>query len=571
MAYCLPKHLANDFLKKIKSGEISPDKLTKMTSQERNATFAELLGKENSQKVNALFESKLLLKNQQQGIISWVKTVGGMKAEVKRDILSKVEKMTEVLQPAEKTAFLNDLVTQKLGMSVSLEEANTIAKLAKDISDKRTIRDAGGDRLEYGRAKVAFGNYVSDLKNASKRLTPLEMLASPVRLVTEVAGTSKAIKASMDNSAIFRQGWKTLWTHPLIWQKNARRSFVDIWQTFGKTSVMNELKADIYSRPNYNLMVKAKLAVGTVEEEFPSTLPRKIPLVGKVYKASENAFTAFVYRQRADIFDKYVDVARKNGIDLTDKLQIESIGKLVNSLVGRGNIGRLEPVADILNNVFFSPRLLKSHIDVLTLHSADKMSGFARKQAAINLLKIISGTAAVLATAEAIRPGSVEKDPRSADFGKIRVGDTRFDVSGGMASIVVLASRLISQSTKSSTTGRVREINTGKYGASTGKDVIYNFFENKLSPAARAARDILEGKDFDGKKPTALSTLNTLYTPIIIENYDELKNNPKAADVLGAMIADGLGIGTNTYSRQKKQLKKDTSWKLMDLLKKNTK
>lgn len=538
---CLPPKLTKLFREKLKDGTINPEKISKMSSEERRTFFTEFLGENNAKEVNALFESKLLLKSQQRGIITWAKRVAGMKPEIQRDILSRVNKMTEVLQPENERAFLEDLAAHKLGVTVTMEEAGKIAELAKVVAEKK-------EGIEYGRAKVAFANYINELKGSiKKKLTPQEV-------AVEIAGTAKSLKASLDNSAIFRQGWKTLWTNPQIWWKNALQSFGDIWNTIGGKKVMDEVNAEIISRPTYNLMKKAKLAVGSIEEAFPSQIPEKIPVLGRIYTASQNAFTGFVYRTRADVFDKYIDIAKKSDIDLTDKAELESIGKLVNSLTGRGSLGRAEPAAQIVNNVFFSPRFLKSQIDVLTAHQFQKgVTPFVRKQAAINLIKIIGGTAAVLTIANAINPDSVEEDPRSADFGKIRIGDTRFEVTGGMASLVTLAFRLIQSSTKSSTTGKVTELNTGKFGAPTGKDVLYNFFENKLSPAVSVMKDILEGETFKGEKPTLIEEVKNLLMPIPITNFMELKDNPNSANIILAMIADALGIGTNTYSKKKKK------------------
>lgn len=547
--FCLPKELTNVFLEKVKSGEINPEKLTEMTSEERRAFFTGFLGEENAKRTNAFFESKLLLKNQQEGIINWAKNIAGLKPEIQRDILSKVQRMTEVLQPKEMNSFLGDLASQRLGIGITMEEAGKIADLAKKVADKKTEVGNGGDRLEYGRARVDFSKYVNDLKFKDNPLSLKEKIKGSI---SEIGGTSKSLKASLDNSAIFRQGWKTLFTHPEIWFRNAKQSFADIWKTFGKKAVMDELNADIVSRPNYDLMRKAKLAIGNIEESYPSTLPERVPFLGRAYKASENAFTAFVQRTRADVFDKYIETAQKAGVDVTDKVQLENIGKLVNSLTGRGYLGRLEPSANVVNNLFFSPRFLKSHLDVLTAHLAQKdVTPFVRKQAAINLLKIVGGTATILGVANAVKPGSVELDPRSADFGKIKIRDTRFDVSGGMASILTLAARLATWSSKSSTTGKITQLNSGKYGSQTAMDILLNFSESKLSPVASIIKDVLKGQDFQGKKPRVLGEANNLLTPLPITNFMELKNDPNSANILLAMIADALGIGTNTYSNNK--------------------
>lgn len=551
--FCLVKSLAEKFTEKLRSGEIDPEKLSSMSSAERRDFFSEFLGKENAKQVNALFESKLLLKNQQEGIINWAKQVAGMKPEAMRDILTKVNKMTDILNPENEKAFLQDLTAKKLGTQVTVEEAAKISELAKRTTELKTKIDpkseiGSDDRMEYGRALVKFGDYVAELKNEGKKMSLQESLnpKNYGKVISKVAGLAKSLKATLDNSVIGRQGLKVLFSNPKIWLENSKQSFVDIVQTFGGKEVMDEVRADVYSRPNAlnGLYKKEGLAIGNVEEAYPTSLPEKIPVAGRVFKASEAAFTAFQYRTRADIFDKYVEVAKKTNAD------IEGIGKVANSLTGRGTFGqRLEGAASALNNVFFSPRLLKSNIDLLTAHAFDSdISPFARKQAAMNMVKVVGGVAAVMAIANALKPKSAETDPRSADFGKIKIGDTRFDYTGGIASLATLASRLITLSSKSSITGKVSALNSGTYGGQTGVDVFVNFAENKLSPVASVIKDMLQGQDFQGNKPTVGGELNNLLTPLPITTYQELSSNPNSADVLFSMIADGLGINTNTYS-----------------------
>ncbi len=556
MSFCLPKYAADIFKGKLINNEINPEKLSSMTSTERRAFFTEFLGEENAKQTNALFESKLLLKNQQQGIINWAKSVVGMKPEILRDIISKVDKMTEVLSPKDEKAFLSDLAEKRLGIGVSVEEAGHIVDLAKRVSDAKTAIDNGGERIDYGRAKVAFDNYIKELKLEASSKSLMDRVKHPLDTVSDLAGQAKSIKASFDLSAIFRQGFRPMLTHPAIWLKNSLGAFEDAWKTFGGKEVMDEVNADLQSRPNATngYYRKAKLAIGAPEEAYPSSLPEKIPFLGRAYKASETAFTGFQYKMRADVFDKYIEIAKKSGVDPSDKAQLESIGKLVNSLTMRGNLGALEPVANVVNNVFFSPRAIKSHIDFLTAHAFDPdVSAFAKKQAAINLVKVISGTAAILAVANALKPGSVELDPRSSDFGQIRIGDTRFNVTGGMNSIITLAAREIMQSSKSATTHKVTPLNSGKFGAQTGQDVIVDFFANKLSPASSVVKDLINQSDFNGNKPTLLNEANNLVTPLAITTAMEAANDPRSANILLTVLADALGISANTYGGSKKK------------------
>lgn len=557
--FCLIPKVAEEFKKAIIEGKIDPAKLVDMTSLERRTVFEKYIGKDNAEPVNALFESKLLLKNQQQGMISWAERVLKDQPIVQRDIITKIQRLDKALTPKEQSAFLEDLVAQKLGVHVTFNEAAKIAELSKKVQETKGV----GDRMDYGRSFVELNDYVNELKMKNEKVSLEDLKNKPGEIISkgisDVAGTAKAIKASMDDSAIFRQGWKVLWTHPSIWAKNSLKSFQDIINTFGKDTVMKELNADIYSRPNYDLMKKAKLAVGTAEEAFPTTIAEKIPILGKLYKASQDAYTAFVHKTRADVFDKYIDIAKKNEVDLTNT-ELESIGKLVNSLTGRGHLGKAEKVGELVNNIFFSPRLLKSHIDILTQPlTGSGGSNFVRKEASKNLLKIITGTATIMMIANTLRPGSAELDPRSADFGKIKIGNTRFDISGGMSSLIVLATRIIRRSTKSSTTGEITQLNQKdkegkpKFGAKTTKDVIYDFTENKLSPASSVLKDLAEDSTFKGKKPTITNELENLFVPLPITNAIENYKTPGAANLLLTIIADGLGIATNTYAPKDKK------------------
>ena len=129
--WCLPKYLSASFLERLKRGEINPDELLKMSSEQRRARFNEIFGEENSAEVNRHFESKMILKNQQRGLITWAQQMAGLKEAPKRDLLDRVNKMTDILTPENENAFLEDLVGYKLKTNVTMEEAGRIADLSK--------------------------------------------------------------------------------------------------------------------------------------------------------------------------------------------------------------------------------------------------------------------------------------------------------------------------------------------------------------------------------------------------------------------------------------------------------
>ena len=323
--FCIPKELVQAFKDKLKSGEITPEKLVDMTSKERHSYLGETLGETNARSVNALFESKLLLKNQQLGIINWAKKVAGLKPEVLRDIVSKVNRMDKVLDPKEMGAFLEDLASQRLGFDVTFEEAAKISELAKDISSKKekltdNLPDGSPERMEYGTSLALFKDYIGKLKKGETAWK--EYVDNPGKAVIDVSGVAKSSKSTLDNSFFGRQGIKVMYTNPIIWTKNFLKSWTDIGKELKGQDAGIVVRADVFSRRNavnghYERM---KLDIGiTGEEAFPSSLPSRVPGLGRLFKASESAFNLSCCAFSALILSSSISANAANNSALTIK------------------------------------------------------------------------------------------------------------------------------------------------------------------------------------------------------------------------------------------------------------
>jgi hypothetical protein len=372
--------------------------------------------------------------------------------------------------------------------------------------------------------------------------------------VKDVAGFSKSIKASLDNSALLRQGWKNLFVAPgdLGQEREAvlRRHGAAVRRE--GSDGRSERRHPVPPERAQWAVHAPKLALGNPEEAFPSSLPEKIPgFLGastrRVRRRSPRSNTGCAPTCSTSTWRLPSALA-----STSTTRAAQSIGRLVNSLTARGDIGK----AEVANLAFFSLRKLKSDVDFLTAHRdpltlgvTSKETPFVQKRAAENLVKVIAGTAAVLAVARAIKPESVETDPRSTDFGRIRINDTRFDVTAGMGAIGVLAARLALHSTKTGA-GKVTPLNSGKYNSPTGEKLVYNFFTNKFSPAAGVVRDILKGEDFDHNPVSIKGELSNALVPLPFSNWKEL-HDAKNAPVLAGILADALGVSVKTYSAKK--------------------
>lgn len=567
--FCLPPAAVDKFTNALRSGKIDPYKLNKLSSDERRSIFEDIVGKEGAKQVNSEFEKSILLKNQKFAYTNWAKSVAGLKPAVKNDLVSKIGKLDHALNPDEEHGFLKDLASTKLGTNVTEDEARNIVNLSKKAQDaeaapRSTMEDAdkkgftpNENDMKYAYARYDLEKYVGDLKGNPKRLQLKDFKTNPLqsakKLPRAVADVSKSIGASLDDSFALRQGSKAFFTNNAIWRKQFIQSFSNLVKgAKNAEEAEREINARLMADPYYDQAVKDGLPirnVKSVDDVFPTSAPGKIPILGRAFNASEVAYSGFADNLRLGIYKEQIKLANKLGDGVAPEIR-KNIAKEVGSLTGRGSFGRGEAIAGHLNAAFYSARFLKANIDTLLLHPAGigvgGIGSVAQKTAAKNLLKIIAGTAVVLKTADTLKPGSVEWDPRSSNFGQIKVGSTTFDVSGGMRGIITLAARLATQSTKSEA-GNVTKIDSDKFGAETGTEVLGDFLQGKLSPIGGIASDVFltgENENTD-KKPTLGSELGNL-VPLNVQNYTQLKSSKNSANILASVIADTLGISTNT-------------------------
>lgn len=540
---------------------------------------------------------------------NWINESLDLKPRAKMDYISRLERMVKERVGAEdkiyksemdllldddfKDEFLDSYVQKKLGLGVSREETAVIADGAKRVSDTRLARDSAISKLnsgeitskkfnelslEHGRAVYDLEKAVKEmklagvesvenlLKNLLKKDSDITLksffrqyVRKPWMALADIGGFLKATKASLDNSFLLRQGLRPLLDDPKGWLRRSAKSFQDIGRVVWKGRkeadlIEREFFARVYGDIDYDDIMKMKIDLGNIEEAFPTSLPEQIPIAGRFFKASETAFTMNAYRTRFDLAKMHLKAMREGGIPL-DTFNLEGTGKYINSLTGRGNLGKNDAVLSYLNNVFFSPRLIKSHFDSLTMHMLNpNMPARLKKKAAFNLFKLIVVAGAVMGVAKAIGGDSVElePDPRSSNFGKVKVDKTRFDVTGGLSSPFVLAYRLSAamagqKAFKSSTTGKLRKLNSVEYGQKTATDMFWNFWENKLSPMGQTMKLLLNKKTFSGEDLNGAILARETLSPIGIQTIIEDGKDPRSAPLLLIILAETLGFGVTTY------------------------
>lgn len=415
-------------------------------------------------------------------------------------------------------------------------------------------------------------------------------------LAVNVAGLPRTLKASFDFSAPFRQGMF------LVGRKEFWKAMPGMFKAFFDEGAFTKIQDEIYNRPTYHLMNKAGLETtrnnaGLVdrEEAFISQFAEKIPGV----RHSERAYLAFLNKLRADVFDDFVrkgeqmykwekvsPLRRRKVADPIDFVQnpeyLKSAARFINSATGRGNLNAVTRDARVLTNVLFSPKLMKSRIDMLNPGFYVGLHPKVRKEAAKSGL-IYTATVGMIASLAAGAGADIETDVRSSDFMKIKIGNTRLDITGGFQPYVRFYSQFLTGQQKSITDGVVKNIGwsptqklwkgvkQGPFKPTTRKDVLYRFFENKESPNMGEITRLLQGTDavgrplgsdpnpiVDGYAKAAGVTVNKavneivgMFTPLIIADTYQAYLDLGAKGLLTA-IPNAGGVGVQSYTPKKK-------------------
>ena len=363
----------------------------------------------------------------------------------------------------------------------------------------------------------------------------------------EVLNVPRAIMASADMSAPLRQG-VFLIGRPKQWIPAFRNMFKYAFKEKAYEGLMNDLS----KRPTYNAMKQSGLSFTSIgkslagrEEKFMSNVAEKIPVLGHVVRGSNRAYTGFLNKLRADVFDDMVISAQKQGLKIEGKL-IKDISSFINAATGRGKLpGALERSAVALNTVFFSPRLLASRVNLLNPVFYTRLEPFARKEALKSLLTF-SGTATSIMTLAKMGGANVGADPRSADFGKIRVGNTRYDILGGFQQYLRLASQLITGEHISSTTGVKTTVGEG-YKPLTRVGILGRFLETKEAPVVSFAMGLAKGFNNLGKPFNVVQEATQRFIPMVAQDmYDLYKERGLEGVAMGVPAIFGTGL--QTYS-----------------------
>ncbi len=372
----------------------------------------------------------------------------------------------------------------------------------------------------------------------------------------ELANVPRAIMASWDMSAPLRQGVLLAPGHFKDWAKSIRpmiRAFMD--EDFAKTyyKALTE-GADAARREKAGLFMAefGDIASAASREEvyIGGRLASAVPLVSR----SERAYVTFLNSLRANVFDSVTrgwdDIAKTGGKAIAQgKADEVALAHFLNAASGRGSLpGALKKYPELLSATFFSPRLLIGRVE------AGAMGAKAIGQVAIGkgspVTKMIAKDVAafvgtgvgILSLLKMSGAADVEIDPRSSDFGKVRVGQMRFDFWGGYQPIARYTAQLIA--------GERKSIGTGEEMPVDRQNVALNFLRSKLSPLAGATTDIMAGETMMGEQMgTSEETRTQVWNRLAPLFIQDLAEAVQSQGPMGALKAapGAVGVGVQTF------------------------
>jgi len=383
-------------------------------------------------------------------------------------------------------------------------------------------------------------------------------------LLVEAANVPRALLATADMSAFLRQGIIEIPAHPVLSAKAIGKTFQF---AFSPESFQQYFK-DLPKDKLYSLMRKSGLAItdparvgmGGREEPFISRFLQKVPILEIPVTFAERSYVGFLNKLRIDIFKVWADELLSKGMSpVKDIKHFKAAASVVNTFTGRGGLGALDKIGPELNTVFFSPRLISARFNALNPVWYAKQPKEIRKKALGDFAKfVVAGlTTLALIKLSAGDKVSVETDPRSSDFGKIRIGDTRFDIWGGFQQWARVFAQVIMGERKNTATGEIISLNKDEYPFTTRYETILRFSEGKFAPIPQLARELMTGaKTFSGEDMTIENIAEQKLVPMYIQDITDAYRDGGLGKAVGAGIPAFFGVGVQTWKSRKKKPKK---------------
>lgn len=335
--------------------------------------------------------------------------------------------------------------------------------------------------------------------------------------------------------------------------------------------------------------VSDKLArIGLEKGKAVKTITAPVRGLGKWAQASERSFSVSMNGYLQDLWDLEVQKWANTPNMTPEKLEVlkRNFADVVNSSVKlmRAKTPNGKKLQKGLNYVMFSPGITYARpYQLYAILTKKGYRGYASQLVASNIAKMaaISAVAAAAGKLRDHEPGeesyiSGNMNPLSADWAKVRIGNQHIDFTGGDGPFYRTLARMAVAAYikgKEAATGETTTKVGGEYVPTLGETTL-RYFESRETPAVNFAKQVLTGKDFQGKDIGFTTAIGKALTPELLQSIYESLEAEGTLDMLAKMstiegagkmaLAGGaafVSAGTATYptsaAKQRVNLRND--------------
>ncbi len=304
-----------------------------------------------------------------------------------------------------------------------------------------------------------------------------------------------------------------------------------------------------------------------------------------VFEAVERGLSAYGNQLRFEEFLRGVERLKADGKDeINHPEDYKALASYIRTFSGRAKPAGFEMNQKALNVFFFSFKNAASVFQQLNpiyylnqhVTSSDFKKGnytkmsVANKMAMATMFKSVASTSATLlflmAGYNAMKDdddeeATIEKDPRSSDFGKFKIGNFRYDPWGGYIPLITLYARLLTEESKKSD-GTVYKFGEERFGVQSRGDAAARFLFNKESPGAQAVHHYLVSTEKTDATTGETSRVNAFgqklsedeaysLSPIFMGSVRDAVKNDYEGVQLFLTAYSILGLGNTQYYESK--------------------
>jgi len=495
----------------------------------------------------------------------------GFRMREPRAPLPESDRLREARQ---KLAALRQQRMEALEDEYALKAAIAQAKRnAANIADRLTRGDYAPrkrkpqrvwDDPEWKKAKdeeLALRKQLAD-KQAQYEWARMSPFAKGWYWTRVASGVWKGLLAGFDWSMIKIQNTLAVGANPY----EAIQSIMPTAQAMASAKSRERIDAEREAHPRYEDYMKWGLALSehgkrgetAVTEMFPTDqFVDKVPGVAM----SERSFATYMNEMRFRVMQAleqaygkpFLPFVEPDGMKLNDTTG-PALARVVNMLTfaWKPEAKRAKDALAAASVVMWAPSMYVARLQALFATPVWLNKGAdprIRRIAAVQLLKGWAGIYLVHALLRWLwSDDDQEESPLSSDFGKVKKGDVRVEVSGGLMQQVVLGSRIAEQGI-APRQGRKPETAEGTFARSTVYALLGTFAGYKINPWFTAPINWWQQKDFLGRPATMSSIAVENLTPLSVQNLIEAveETGPSEGAFLGGI--GGIGMPSSIYSR----------------------